>query len=197
MWQEIKRKLFHLTSIVYVLGLVYFERRFYVSLLFVAAAAVFLLEVLRLHSPVVGGWLNRWFGSLMRPHEQRRFSGLFWMLIGVLVSVALVQPVPVAATALLYLILGDTAASLIGIRFGGPRWPGSAKRVSGSLACLAICVFIGAVLLRPAYSWHGILAGAVAATVVEWGIFPVDDNVAIPVASSLVLMLSYGLTPGF
>jgi dolichol kinase len=197
MWVEIRRKIFHLLSLVYVVGLVYIPRTRYLLLLLAAGILVLISETIRLRVPMVGEAFNKIFGPIMREREQKTYSGLFWMLIGVFLTVFLVDSVPVAATAILYLILGDAMAALIGIRFKGPTWPNGNKRVSGSMACFLTCLLIGNFLLRPAYSWSGVIAGALTATVVEIGFFPVDDNVTIPVASALVLMLCYGITPFF
>jgi dolichol kinase len=113
----------------------------------------------------------------------------------VTVSALLVEPLPLLVCALLYLIFGDTAASLVGKRLQGPRWPGSEKRFSGSLACLTVCLIIGATLLRPMYGWHGVVAGAITATLLEWSVLPINDNLTIPVGSSLVLLACYQVKP--
>jgi dolichol kinase len=196
MWFEIRRKAFHLLSLIYVLGLIYIPRTTYLLLLMLGVVVVYGFEYGRIHSTLFGVQVDRYFGGLYRDHEKSKLSGLFWMLLGVVITVSLVKSVPLAVTALLYLILGDGVASLIGLRFRGPHWPGLQKRLSGSLACFVICLLIGQVILRPEYGWHGILAGAATATIVEMGFIPLDDNVTIPVASSVVLMMCYGLIPG-
>lgn len=197
MWPELKRKAFHFCSMIYVIGLVLLPRGFYVGLLSILTFIIFILEIWRLRSPWFESHIVKIFGPLMRDHENRKISGLFWMLLGITLTCLLVRPITVAATAILYLIIGDAMASLIGMRWGGPHWPGQKKRISGSLACFLSCFLVGAVLLRPDFGWNGVWAGALTATVAEYGLLPIDDNVIIPVASALVLMLCYGLTPGF
>lgn len=197
MWSELRRKLFHLTSLIYVVGLIYIPRKTYAVVLGSLCVAVFLVETARLKNPNWQARIHRIFGALMRAKEEKKYSGLFWMLVGVTITVVLVPDVPVAASALLYLILGDAMAALVGLRFQGPYWPGRDKRIGGSAACFVTCFLVGAVLLASPYGWRGVWAGAVTATIVELGVVPLDDNITIPVASSLVLMLCYGLTPGF
>lgn len=189
MWSEIKRKSFHFCGIIYVIGLIHIPRPAYVAILTMALIVVLAFEMARLKIPTVGRWVEKIFGSLLRSGEQGRPSGVFWMLAGVNVTVVLVESVPLAAASLLYLILGDGVASLAGMRLGGPHWPRSQKRVSGSLACFLVCLLIGVVLLQPQFGWGAVVVGALVATVVEFGVVPMDDNFTIPVISGLVLKL--------
>lgn len=196
MWAEIKRKFFHLAGLSYVVALIYLPRKTYLILLTCLLAVEFAFESLRLHQPAFREFFLKWFGKLIREEEKTRFSGVFWMLSGVTVTVMLAPQVPIAATALLYLLLGDGVASLVGMRFGGPHWPNSRKRMSGSFACFAVCLFVGSVLLRP-YGLRGIVIGAATATVTEFGFGKFDDNFTIPVVSTAALLMSYGLPPIF
>lgn len=197
MWNEIKRKSFHLLSFVYLVGAIYIPRPRYLMILAVFLAVVFAFETCRLRNPLFQNFIYRYFGGLFRESEQTRYSGMLWMLLGVLLTLALVEPIDVASTALLYLIVGDTAASLVGIRLGGPYWKGTDKRISGSAACFVVCLIMGFVLLRPERAWYGVVIGALVATWFEKGVFPVNDNIAIPLAGAVSLMSCYGLYPWF
>ncbi len=195
MFAEIKRKLFHLLGMIYIVALIYMPRPLYLGVLAAAVALAFLFEMCRLKNARFKQWFLNLFGGLLREEEHTRFSGFFWMLSGVAVTVLLLKPVPLATTAVLYLLLGDGVASLVGMRFGGPRWPGSKKTLSGSFACFIVCLFVGLVFLRPIYAWHGVLIGAVVATLVERGFIKIDDNFMIPVAAAVTFLVSYGLQP--
>jgi dolichol kinase len=195
MWTEIKRKLFHLLGLIYVAGIIYLPRRPYLALLALALIAVLMVERARLSRPAMEAWIERRFGGLLRARETRRFSGVPWMMGGVLIATALLGPVAPAAAAVLYLLLGDAAASLVGIRLGGPRWPGSPKSIAGSLACFVVCLVVGRALLAPDYGWTSAVAGAIAATALEFGPLPIDDNLAIPAGASVVLLITCRLMP--
>jgi dolichol kinase len=146
-----------------------------------------LIEFLRLKNDYVRAWFIRTFGSLLREHEENHVSGVVWMTLGALCAALLVPP-PLGATAMLYLIFGDGVASLVGKTAGGPHWPKSPKRVSGSLACFAVCLIIGFFMLQTGYGWPIVFFGALAATIAEFGIANINDNLTIPLVASLVFV---------
>ncbi len=189
--EEIVRKLFHLLALIYVAGAVLLPRPTFLVVLVLLLTIEFFLETARLRSPSFKSFFDRYFGGLIRAHEAGSFTAIFWMVLGVLLSAVIVGPIRVLAAVYLFLILGDGVASLVGKSVGGPKWPGSVKSVSGSAACFLVCLGVGALLMRPDYSWAGILIGALAATWLEFGILPGNDNVTIPVGTSLVFLLIY------
>ena len=106
----------------------------------------------------------------------------------------LVPPAPLAAAAILYLIFGDGIASIAGKSIGGPRWPNSNKRVSGSLACFIACVLVGIIVMWPSgYGWPGIVIGALTASFFEIGFIKLNDNFILPLVSSIAFVLTYNL----
>lgn len=197
MERELKRKLFHLTGLVYVAGFLLLPRPAYIGILAVALIVEVVFESLRLTRPSLNQWFLSKTGALVRDKEQAKVMGVLWMTLGVLLTAVLAGPPSVAVAAVSYLIFGDGIASLAGKTFGGPRWSSSQKRISGSLACFIACLFVGAIALRPEYDWGGVFVGALAATVLERGVGSLDDNVAVPAGSAVALMLWYGIKPYF
>jgi len=186
---ELRRKLFHLLGIFYALGFFVIPHLQYLCLLGFLLIVEFSVEYLRLRNTHVRLWFESWFGSLFRDSERTNISGVFWMVLGVFVA-AFLAPFPnMAAAATLYLILGDAAASLVGQKFGGPKWPKSKKTLVGSLACFVVCVVVGWFLLTPYFGWPVVLIGALFATLFEVGLVPINDNFLIPAGSSLVFLL--------
>ncbi len=187
---ELKRKLFHLTGLLYVIGLAYMPRQTYLTALIVLLGIELIAETLRLKHRYIRDWTNRIAGELMREHERDKISGIFWMTFGALGSALIVSETRLAAACMLYLILGDAAASLTGKLLRGQHWPGSPKRLSGSAACFITCVVIGVLVLRPAFGWEFVLIGASVATFSEFNPLKINDNFLIPFTSAVGFFLT-------
>jgi uncharacterized protein (TIGR00297 family) len=112
----------------------------------------------------------------------------------------------IAAGAWAVLAFGDGAATLVGRRFDGRRWPWNPeKTVAGSLG-FAACAALGAVVLvwwtapsvTPSPDLLYVLVAPVAASVFAAAIetIPVrlDDNILVPIAAAVVLWLASLMT---
>ena len=183
---ELKRKSIHLLGLAYPLALFWLGLQDFRILLIVFWIVISFIEIVRLSHASFNNWIYEYFGYLLREKEKNRPCGVFWMLSGILFSAFMLDQPMLIATLLLYVVLGDLLASLIGKWCGGPKWFRSEKRLSGSLACFLGCVIIGVLSLRPVYSWHLILLGALVATAAEVGSLSLDDNFSIPVASTIL-----------
>ena len=84
-----------------------------------------------------------------------------------------------------FIIVGDTAAALIGRRFG--RHKIGNKSIEGSLSFLVVSAIV--VLLIPDLNLIVGLTGAVAATITEAVTFRMDDNATVPLVCGLVMHL--------
>lgn len=193
MREEIKRKLFHSLALGYVAGVFLLPRPLFIGVLIGLLFLDILFEVSRLKIPAFADFCQRWVGGLVRKEENTKLTAVFWMLLGVISSALIIKPALVVATVYLFLIFGDGAASLAGKGLGGPQWPGSPKRISGTAACFFVCVALGFLILSPAYSSAGILAAAAAATFFEFGFFSINDNLMIPLGTSLAFKWIYNL----
>jgi len=194
---EIKRKMFHLLGLLYVAGLYFLPRKLFIGIMLGVLAAEILFELCRLKVPSFNDWLQNNYGGLFRQEEKNQFSGVVWMAGGVLITALLIGPVLPAVTALLFLILGDSAASLVGKRVRGIRWPNSPKTLSGSLGCFLVCCGAGLLLLWPQFDWKGILITALVVTLSEVGYLPLNDNLIVPLAASLAMLVLFNLRPFF
>src|SRR5437868_3649121 len=79
---EIKRKIFHHLSLLYMAIYAFLPRWAALSLLLVAGAVMGVVEFLRLRRPEMNDWLLRKFGGIHRPSEIMAPSGIFWTLLG-------------------------------------------------------------------------------------------------------------------
>ena len=85
--------------------------------------------------------------------------------------------------------LGDTAAALVGMQIGRIRiWE---KTLEGTLAGLAVCLLVG--WFFKDVSWGVSVGGAVTAMLVELLPIEIDDNIRVPVAAGLIMVILSGL----
>lgn len=183
---EVQRKAIHFSFSLVPLALFVLSREVGEG---IAAAALILaisIDVVRLRVPGVQRFFHKTFGMAMRPHEASELTGSTYLCLAALVCIVLFV-VPIAVAALLFLTVGDTAAALIGQRWGRhPLRPG--KTVEGSMACLVSSSLVA--ILVPGLPLVAGLAGAVVATVVElYGTAAIDDNFGIPVLSALAMWI--------
>ena len=185
---EIKRKSIHLASLAIPIGyyltpdswMRIWERALLASVILSLA-----IEVFRLNHPRTRHVFRHFFGELLRNHEDASLLGSTYLLIACLLTIHLF-PKPVAVLALLFLILGDTVAAIVGKSMGRVRLIGG-KTLEGSVACFLVC--FGLTLLMPGVPPLVGLVGALTATVFELLPIPLDDNFRIPLSAGFAMEL--------
>lgn len=194
---EIARKGIHLFSLSIPVLYAFLSRETALAILVPLLFLFFCADVARLTVPAFGRWYGRWFGWLLRKHEQnhrgRRLTGATFVLLSAVLCVWLF-PKLIVLTAFAILIVSDSAAALIGRRFGRRRF--LAKTAEGSAAFLITALLVVAVAPKIAYLPAEYLIGAVAAavgTLVEGAGFGVDDNLSIPLSIGTVMWGLYVL----
>ncbi|MDP6339518.1 MAG: SEC59/DGK1/VTE5 family protein [Candidatus Marinimicrobia bacterium] len=184
---EILRKLIHLFNLIIPLAYIYFfpEKWQFVRILSVFTVIFIIVDVLRHRVGWIRSLFTNVFKSMMRSHElDGQFTGATWVMIGAVVAIILFSK-PVAVIALIYMNLGDTAAGLIGQRFGKHQvWD---KTWEGFFGGLIICVIIA--FNYPALPLTVSLGGAITAMVMELVPIPLDDNFKIPLGSGAIMMM--------
>ncbi|MFA5975945.1 MAG: hypothetical protein WC859_07230 [Elusimicrobiota bacterium] len=201
---EIKRKLFHYLSLVYLLIYAVCPREWTIGLLWAALVLLSATEFLRLRRPELNAWFLKKFGGLHRPAEIMAPSGIFWTLMGCCLLMALLMDKNIVMAALGMLAFGDTAAAMWGRRRGKRAWvfkpisedssplawakfwripANHSKTLEGSGAFAVMSFLWISLFLRPHVALLGALAGAwVESRQTEW-----DDNFWIPVGGGLLL----------
>ena len=186
---EVRRKAIHLAFILVPLIYLYdlLPRAFIVRGLLAATAVSIAIEIVRLNDRRVRMVFKRFFGDLIRRHEAHELLGSTYMLIAAVLTIELF-PKPIAVASLGFLILGDTAAALVGRSFGRIKVLG--KTVEGSIACFLVSfLFAWWVVGLPA--WLA-ACGALTATLFELVPIPLDDNFRIPLSAGYVMKLLGG-----
>lgn len=118
-----------------------------------------------------------------RSHDER---GSIYFFIGILITLIIFHNnLAVANAAILILLFGDSASTVVGRKYGKIRLPfQNHKTLEGSLAFFIIGLVFALTQLPPIPSLFGVLAG----TITE-AYSPIDDNLTVPVISGLVMGL--------
>jgi len=187
---EISRKVLHVSSALIPLVYIFIDRETMWWLLVPCVCLIVAIEILRQVNPRGRRLFRRCFGVMVRGTEWHRLSGSTYVLVGALVSVW-VFPKTIAIAGLLVLSISDSAASLVGLRFGRASFLG--KSLAGSFAFFASSVII------LWFAWpqsHGVaLAAALVATIAEalpsirLGRVELNDNLTIPLLTGATLWL--------
>ncbi|MDP6460822.1 MAG: phosphatidate cytidylyltransferase [Gemmatimonadota bacterium] len=180
---EAPRKAIHLASIVIPLGILHAPLGVTRRVLVLVGVGFLIFDLMRIHHPKLRTYFGVFFGSIIRLHETRGVMGSTYLLISALLVTWLFD-VHTAAAALIYLIVGDTFAAMIGKAWGRTKLFGKSLEgfAGGFLVSFAAVAF-----LVPEIPLEVLLAGALAASVVEILPLPVDDNFRIPLVAGVVI----------
>lgn len=184
-FSEINRKLFHLTGLAipfgyYLVG----DKSTALIIMIIVNVIYFGIEILRKIDPRFEKLFLLNFSHIMRPEERKTITATGYYLISSILTIALFSKT-VAILSLLFLILGDSIAAIVGKSLGHIKI--LSKTLEGSLACLTVCFLIGALIGR--LSPFVALAGAFTATIVEFISVGSYDNFTIPLASGFVMQI--------
>src|SRR3989338_5392928 len=180
-WNEVGRKLIHITILVVLWVYVLIENAYnkqVALLVLVAILIIFLvLEYFRLEL----GWRMPFFSQFIRPKEEHRMYGVIYFLSATIISLAVFEP-KIALAALLMTTFGDMIAALVGKKYGNTLIYRN-KTWAGFLAEMGMNIVVGFFVLESIYV---ILAMAITATIVETLVDELDDNLIIPIFAGFV-----------
>jgi dolichol kinase len=177
------RKLLHLSTALVPISYIFIPRYpMVISLCFLGIFSLF-VDFLRLEVKPLGKFFNRLFGKLLWKKEKETLTAATHYAVAAFLSVYFFDKW-IAIAVLLFLSLGDTAAHIIGVRWGKRRID-SEKTVEGSLACMVICLSVSALLPQP--DLIVLFVGSIIASLVEFFPFGIDDNFALPLISGAAM----------
>ncbi len=186
--REIIRKTTHMGALVipgtyYILGLSKGEM---LGIMVPATLFMILIDISRIRQwKFWTHFAGKIGSSIIRSHEHAGdFTGASYILTAFCLTIALFST-PIAIAAMVFIIVGDTFAALIGRRFGRHKF--GHKSFEGSSACLISTMIVA--LFIPELELKIGLIGALIATIVEALPFGIDDNVTVPLLSGLVMTL--------
>ncbi len=186
-FDEYIRKIIHLFSLIIPFGYLYLitDKYVMVQILIVLNIIFLFFDITRHRIVWIQSIFKYFFNDMLRGHEQRgHLTGATWVIIGSLISI-LIFTKYVAVIALIFMSLGDTAAGLIGQKFGKHKVGN--KTWEGFLAGLIICIIVA--INFPFLPLKISLVGALVAMIMELLPIPLDDNFKIPLGSGAIMMM--------
>lgn len=186
---EIKRKTFHILTLLYVIAYWYLPIHTVLYWLFAIIITVLIGEFVRLKNEKFNIFILKISGGVHRESETNKISGLAWTLSGAFFTIILFQDKTMVLTSFLYLAFGDAVAALIGKSYGRHKIY-AGKSLEGSFACFVVCLIIGLIVLP---TWQFAVLGALVATFIESIPWPLNDNFWMQIINAGILTLLSGI----
>lgn len=183
---EFIRKLLHLSNLVIPFTyLFYFDSKVEALIILLPITLLAsLIEYLRINSISVKNIFDKYLFSMLRNHEKSgKYTGATWVFISSTLSIG-IFPKDIAIISLIYMSIGDTAAGLIGRKFG--RIKIYNKTLEGALAGFIVCLIVG-LMIDLNLSKTVVAIGALSAAIIEFMPISIDDNLRIPLFSGTVM----------
>lgn len=196
---EINRKIFHLASLAIPFIYLFLDRIVMTILLMIFTAIILYVDISRHYNAKIKEIVDKYFAKLMRESEVSgsfHLSGMSNFFLGSFLVILLFSK-GLAITALMVLILADSAAAIVGMRYGTPIRDG--KSMEGSITFASVTFFVsllGFFFLGFDTSFLVILLATAITTAAEFFApkLKTDDNLLIPMTyavSTFILALIF------
>lgn len=192
---EIYRKLIHLSSLWMPVAIYQLERIQAVILFALLLAIITFFEYVRRKPGRMGHVVNAIFVHILRQHEKKkgRYTGAAYVVLAALLC-SIFFPKIIAVTALCIMLVCDTAASLVGRKWG--KTPLFKKSLEGFMAFIMSGLAVIIMLHKINFDFPTIAIGMVAVVIagcVE--LFSVkmriDDNLSVTMAAATTLWVLF------
>lgn len=146
------------------------------------------LEVMRYISPSLWRTIAEHSKGILKV-RQGMITGTTALLVSNIIVIALFNK-QIAIVSLVYMLFGDTASAVIGIKYGKVKI--GDKTLEGSLAFFITTMVIALIL----FEWGGfriplliLTLGAIAATITEALPIEINDNLTVALAAAIVMQI--------
>jgi diacylglycerol kinase (CTP) len=190
---HLARRIWHAVGVLTVTAVyILVERSVALALLSLSVIVFIVPDVYRLSHPRFNQFFVRRLRLLLRDSEANSLSGVTFIIIGIYVTIFLF-PKPVATLSLLFLALGDPAASIFGVMYGKDKLIGN-KSLQGASAAFLVCATVALIfylvsdILTERLVLATILSGLIGACSETISIKRMDDNLTFPILSGFFLL---------
>jgi len=186
---ELKRKMIHISSLIFPLLFNLIEREAFLILLGTLSLLMILLDIFRKKHMKIGLIYDKFLGDILRSHESDKknilFTGGTYIVISFFLCAVLFQK-EIATLAMLIIIISDTAAAITGMTIG--RIKIGTKTLEGSLAFFFSGIVLFFLVIKPSglnIIYYGLIA-LLLTTIFELIPMKTDDNITIPLFFGIV-----------
>ncbi len=190
-WQ---RNVYHLgTGLLFPLGYYFGNKIGTIIVISIFFIILVILEILRFKHSGFNKWAFKHLTPLFKSKEKSHLVGTTYFLFGALTAV-IFSPKYIAILSLTFLAVADVAAAFVGERYGRIRIYNK-KSLEGAIAFFIVAVLSGIALIQlPSLQAEGlnfrlVVWGSLTAALVELFSSKIDDNLTIPIITSIVMMI--------
>ena len=184
MIKELLRKTTHLAGFFIPLIYIVLDKSTMLIIAGALAGIAVIVEFLKWVSESFRKLFFRFFEFILRRHERKgAITGATYYIISTFLCIVIFDK-HIAIVSIFFIVLGDTAAALVGKAWGRTKLIGR-KSLEGSAACFIVCAMISVFWIDPIIG----LTGAFVATLVELLPLRIDDNLTVPLISGAVMQL--------
>jgi len=182
---EFYRKLIHISSSIIPLSILYFSKEYILPYIILISILLPTLDYLRRDNNFIKKYYNILFNIVTRPSETRKLTGGSWVFISSALTLILF-PENIAIVSLLVMSLSDSAAALVGIKYGKTNLFN--KTLEGSMAFFITTLIIIHLLIEiPIYLT--IICSLIITFVELLSFKKINDNLSIPLVTALMLYI--------
>ena len=182
MIKELLRKSTHISGLIIPIIYVFAQKSVMLLIVGSLAGIAITVELVKWLYPPFGELFFRLFKPILRTHERKgAITGATYFIVSTLLCIIFFET-HLAIVCIFFMVLGDTAAALIGKKWGRTKLIGK-KSLEGSTACFTICAMISLFWLNPIVG----LIGALVATLAELLPLRINDNLTVPLISGTVM----------
>ena len=183
---ELMRKLIHICSSIFAYALFFFNQETVCLIVGIGSILILIFEILRINYQSINRIFIKIFGKVTRNFEKNKLTGASYVMLSSFIVLLPVFESYVCIISILVMSYSDTAAAIIGKKYGKTKI--FSKTLEGSFAFF-IVAFIIALVMYPQINLALSITAIVIATIVEILPLNIDDNFSVPITVALIISI--------